>query len=225
MSSNIHFIAHFNIPLKLKGKRNQFNKHHRTILYQFISFCIWLILIPLKILDILKFFYLIDFVRSLFITKRKLTSFEISQAKIVFGYTIDYHKIKIQENSTLAKWGAKYAKKIHMGFVLFRTICFSRKLEHEQNPTDMEWLVHELVHVLQFENIGVQYIIEALRAQKHGGYHYKVIDGLKSAKHLSDFNLEQQAEIAKDYYKLIKSNDVHQEIYLPFVKDIREGKF
>lgn len=225
MSSIMHFIAHFNIPLKLKGKRNQFNKKHRTIFYQIISICIWVILVPLKILDIIKVFYLIDFIRSLFITKRKLTPFEISEAKIIFGDAIDYNKIKIQENSILAKWGAKYAKKIHLGFVLFRTICFSRKLKHKQIPSDMEWLIHELVHVLQFEKLGVQYIFEALRAQKYGGYHYKGIDGLKSSKCLSDFNLEQQAEIAKDYYKLIKSNDVHRKLYLPFIKDIRDGKF
>ena len=61
----------------------------------------------------------------------------------------------------------------------------------------MAWLVHEVTHVSQYQKYGIVYIIKALRAQRHGGYNYKET-WLQTA--LNDFNFEQQADIAKQYY-------------------------
>ena len=41
----------------------------------------WMILIPLKVLDILGFFYLVDFIRGLVLKTRKLSDFEKSGFK------------------------------------------------------------------------------------------------------------------------------------------------
>lgn len=124
----------------------------------------------------------------------------------------------------MARLGARSAKKKHIGFVLFRTINFSRKLDHENYSGDMPWLIHELVHVVQFKHLGAQYIVEALRAQQTSGYNYKGKAGLLEASSLESFNLEQQADIAKHYYQTMR-NHQDVEIYQSFIEEVRLGKF
>jgi len=89
----------------------------------------------------------------------------------------------------------------------------------------MAWLVHEMVHVGQFKHLGVQYIFEALRAQRHGGYSYGGLTQLQTSKHLFEFNLEQQADIARHYYKALVTQSRNAEILKPYVEDIKSGKF
>ncbi|MCB9198061.1 MAG: hypothetical protein H6600_06335 [Flavobacteriales bacterium] len=149
---------------------------------------------------------------------------EVSIVEGVFESAFDWRKVHIREESGLARFGAKYAKKKHLGFVLFRTINFSRKLNCEESISDRSWLVHEMTHVLQFNELGAQYIIEALRAQNTAGYYYGGLEGLKQVEKLASFNLEQQADIARDYYKTQeKGGDT--ELYDPFIKQIRKAEF
>jgi hypothetical protein len=117
----------------------------------------------------------------------------------------------------LAKLGAKSAGKKHIGFVLFRTINFTRPLNYNDGISDVAWLVHELVHVVQFEHLGVQYIFEALRAQRNGGYQYGGLSQLQKSRMVSEFNLEQQAEIEKHYYNAINTIINNAEILKTFV--------
>ncbi len=219
------FLMHFNIPFKLKGERNKYNKKYRTLSYQIISCVSWLLLIPLKILDIVGFYYLVDVLRRLVIKTRPLSPFEIEEVEKVFGKSLDLTKVRICENSWLARIGAKSTGNNHIGFVLFRTVNFTRPLSYNNGIADMAWLVHELVHVAQFKYLGVQYIYEALRAQKNGGYSYGGLKQLQKSKHLSEFNLEQQADIARHYYQALKTQSKNTIILKPFIEEIKEGKF
>jgi hypothetical protein len=78
-----------------------------------------------------------------------------------------------------------------MGVCVGTTIHFSRKLNNSKE--DNIWLLHECIHVLQFKQRGVIYIVESLIAQRFSGYSYD----LNSFKHygIKGYNTEQQAEI------------------------------
>jgi uncharacterized protein YdeI (YjbR/CyaY-like superfamily) len=89
----------------------------------------------------------------------------------------------------------------------------------------MSWLIHELVHVRQFEVLGVQYIFEALRAQRNGGYNYGGIKELKLGNPLHNFNLEQQADVARHYYQALKTKSKDAIIFEPYIAQIKNGTF
>src|SRR5262249_3673657 len=74
----------------------------------------------------------------------------------------------------------------------------------------IDTVVHELTHVLQYEQAGSVYLGQAIHAQATRGgdaYNYGGPDGLVSAKaagkHFRDFNREEQAQIAQDYFRYI----------------------
>ncbi len=225
MLSLIRLIHHFNFSKLFRDSRNSFNSVNFNQRYHFITFFIWLLLVPIKILELTGLFYGIDYLKSVLTKTRALTPFEIKELKTVYGNAVSYSKISIRENSVLAKLGAKNTKKTHLGFVLFNTIHFSRKLNHEHNKNDMPWLVHETTHVLQFKHLGFSYIIEALRAQRNGGYGYGGIKNLSKIKNLHCLNLEQQAEVAKHYYLDLKNKGENSYIYTRFIDELKLGQF
>ena len=102
--------------------------------------------------------------------------------------------------------GLKFTKTPHLGFVWMHTINFTTSLSCERKINDMAWLVHEVVHISQYNCLGIQYIFEALIAQYIGGYSYGGIEELKKNNKLNFYNLEQQADIIKHAY-LSKSNN------------------
>ena len=68
-------------------------------------------------------------------------------------------------------------------------------------------LVHELVHVLQYEKMGIVYIPRALSAQSaRPSYDYGGLVALENQWNkdngLAAFNLEQQADIISDCFRL-----------------------
>lgn len=215
---------HFRLRKWSSGVRNSYNKKHRTSSYKIVSFCWWLVLIPIKVLELFGIAYLLDEVRRSLLKTRLLTPFEQRQLVLVFGeQTLNWNRIRLRENSRLAKIGAKYAHKQHLAFVLFRTVNFSRTIDCEKDLYDMEWLVHEVTHIVQFEWIGSQYIIEALRAQRNGGYSYGGESTLRQIDSIQVLNLEQQAEVMKYYYISIVNNNPHQ-FYLRLRDDLVCGK-
>ncbi|MGB4959093.1 MAG: hypothetical protein WBO36_06420 [Saprospiraceae bacterium] len=130
---------------------------------------------------------------------RKLNEEELAIGKSVFGETLRYDLIRIDDK---ARFGTK---KIALAYVSFNTINYIRKIKSEI-------FVHELVHVWQFQYFGSIYIARAIEAQRskegydYGGtpHLYKVM--LNQGK-LTDFNFEQQADIIEDYYKAMKNKD------------------
>jgi len=165
-----------------------------------LDILIWIGRITSKTLDVIVLGELLDLVFQIIKPNtRTLTPTEITEAKKVYGEALTYWQIRIDEYSLIAKLGALFVGSSNMGVTTFHTINFTRKINAKPGSRDMEWLIHELAHVSQMEHAGLQYIVEALVAQYTGGYNYGG-PGALPGKKLGDFNREQQAEIAADYY-------------------------
>jgi hypothetical protein len=185
-------------------KRNAYNKQKHKSLYV-INILLWIFILPLKLLELFGFSHLLNVVFQLFTTNRKLNQYEITELKKVIGDDFNFSKVRINEISKLAKLGAKYEGKVGLGFVFLRTVNFSRIIDTKSNSNDMAWLVHEVFHVVQFNELGMQYMFEALIAQRLGGYDFGGIENAKNHS-LNYFNLEQQADIIKTNYLNVKTN-------------------
>jgi Subtilase family len=134
---------------------------------------------------------------------RSLTPDEIKLAKSVFGNSINYRLVKLDEAAKTVDW-AKQLKGFNAPrpFTTFHTINSWGKLEKET-------LIHELTHIWQYEHGGAKYIPEALAVNgKSSGYDYKGVSNLRklqaARKGMSSFNPEQQAKIVEEYF-LIKT--------------------
>ncbi|TVQ11345.1 MAG: DUF4157 domain-containing protein [Bacteroidetes bacterium] len=173
---------------------------------------------------------LADFIKF---NTRPMTSTEKSEAQKVFGNKIDYSLVRIDEYSLIAWIGKKKENADNMAVTTFHTINFSRKIEAQKGTSDMAWLIHELVHVWQYEKMGAMYMARAVHAQNNAGYDYKGIDKLqeKQDEGLNGFNLEQQGDIISDYYRILymeegltpkwaKSEDPDISVYKSYVEDL-----
>jgi hypothetical protein len=104
-------------------------------------------------------------------------------------------------------------------YVSFHTINF-------YNTITKSTLIHELVHVWQYERYGSAYISEALWAQHWGGgYDYGGISPLRmysEGKGLAAFNFEQQADIIEDYYRWKNGMPLHWAANVPGIGEVLE---
>lgn len=128
-------------------------------------------------------------------TTRPLSKREISLASAIFGESLPYARIRIDERALLGPRQGKFC------YVSFYTINSWGKM-----PDPL--LVHELVHVWQYHQLGIVYIPRALAAQySQEGYNYGGVEALRTAlangKNLLDFNYEQQADLIEDYFRLL----------------------
>lgn len=189
-----------------------------------LSILAWIGRVLSKILDIVLLGELLDLVFQIAKpNSRTLTELELTEAQRVFGKGITYWQVRIDEYAVLAWLGAWFAKSKNMGVTTFHTINFTRKLKIEAGNRDMEWLIHELAHVRQMEDAGIQYIVEALVAQYTGGYNYGGPKAL-AGKKLKDFNREQQSEIAADYYRDVLYGHTSPNYYIHLIKEFRDAR-
>jgi hypothetical protein len=95
------------------------------------------------------------------------------------------------------------------------------------NRADLPIVVHELVHVYQYEKAGSLYLGQAIHAQATVGYGYGKDQGLindrKKGKHYKDYNREQQAQIAEDYY-IRKKEGGDTSAFDPFIAELQAGQ-
>ena len=217
----IRFLPHFSLRFLQKP----------TTTKVMLPFTAWLSRFFFKLFDVVGFAEWLSFFWHFAKPNlRTLTTTEIAEAKLVFHDSLPLHKIRIDENSMIAKIGARNARSKHMGICVFYIIHFTRKINTKQGNADMAWLIHELVHIAQMEHNGSQYIGEALYAQATDGYYYGGALGLKD-KNFSDFNREQQGSIAQDFYYRVlypKSNttlDCNEiSYYENVISDLRQKK-
>lgn len=134
---------------------------------------------------------LLDFIKF---NTRPLSKKELDIAQTIFGQSVHYRRVRIDN--------AAYAgpKQHRFAYVSFFTINSWGNM----NPS---FFIHELTHVWQYQQMGAVYIPRALWAQfSTEGYNYgglpKLNAFLVANKKLEDFNLEQQADIVADYYRL-----------------------
>jgi hypothetical protein len=125
---------------------------------------------------------------------RPLRKTEEHLARKIFGTSINYSRVRIDKYAFL---GPRQYKICYVSFYLINS----------WGEMSKSILIHELVHVWQYQRLGILYIPRALGAQQTTeGYNYGGVEALKLAinqgKQLLDFNLEQQADIITDYYRL-----------------------
>ncbi len=181
----------------------------------------WTLELFFRILELLGIGDLYDAAsQSLKWTTRPLSKREISLASAIFGESLPYARIRIDERALVGPRQGKFC------YVSFYTINSWGKM-----PDPL--LIHELVHVWQYHHLGIAYIPRALAAQySPEGYNYGGVEGLRSAigkgKKLTDFNYEQQADIIEDYFRLLVglppswgwANSHDLETYAHFAKQL-----
>ena len=217
----------FIIPFS-KSERNKYNQPEKPKLIDYLRyFGAWVGVLITKIIDLTGLYEIVDILFHLVKpNSRKLTELEIQEAKKVFGDSLNYWQIRIDEKSVFAKLGAKFNGSHALGVVTFRSVNFTHKINCKEGNFDTAWLIHELVHVKQMQSLGSQYIFEALYAQNTiAGYYYGGFDTLKGNHKLNHFNLEQQADIAKHYYQYALNGNKDKSVYEPYILDIQKGKF
>lgn len=126
---------------------------------------------------------------------RKLTKEEYELLYPIFGDSIHYDRVRIDERAFVGPPQMKIC------YVSFYTI-------NAWGEMNSALLIHEMVHVWQFEHWGSVYIPRALRAQSSPeGYNYggapKVVNWARQDGLLEDFNPEQQADLIADYWRLL----------------------
>jgi len=169
---------------------------------------------------------------------------EIDEARKVFGDGLDYQRVRIHEcnpwPNRIDRIGRRLkgmpASTLPNAITLGNHCIFPVRLPEELPPFDhpqhykIGWLVHELTHAWQFQQMGWWYVVDALTAQMRGkaaAYDYGEEEGLKMRRRegwtLHKFNLEQQGDIARVYYdRLCKGLDV--DSWLPFIDDLRNKR-
>lgn len=154
---------------------------------------------------------------------RPLSPLEKKLARSVFGTSLHLDAIRVDNKAILG------CRNRNIVYVSFFTINAWGKIKDEI-------LVHELVHVWQYQKLGAAYIAKALRAQRTElGYDYGGVGALRQAKaesgRMESFNLEQQAEIIADYYLLRegktpswgKANSHDLPVYQYFVDQLQSA--
>ena len=140
---------------------------------------------------------------------------------------IRYGAVRIAEGGLL---GLIFKLNRRKAFTTFHTINLPRSGGHSRSHLDI--VVHELIHVYQFELVGGMYIWQAIRAQRANGYSYGGWQQLKedwsNGKHFRDYNREQQGQIGQDYYrevvaKGLLAEDPMRQAYEPFIDELRNG--
>jgi hypothetical protein len=89
----------------------------------------------------------------------------------------------------------------------------------------MRWLIHELTHAWQFQQMGWIYLLRAMLAQLTSRpYDYEGESGLRMTRDgggtILSFNPEQQGAIVSDYYVRLKTG-AGVAAWQPFIDDIR----
>lgn len=151
------------------------------------------------------------------INTRPLNNDEIAAAKSVFGDSINYSLVRVDEWSLIAKVANPNG-----------AITTLNTINSWGGNISKQTLIHELAHVWQYQHTGIVYGPEALYAQAKDGQN-KVYDyggvaelqtRMRDGRGMTSFDREKQAEIVEDYYR-IKSNttgsgqpDIDDDIYL-----------
>ena len=125
---------------------------------------------------------------------RPLIAEERAAVEPFFGKNIRLDLVRVD------RWALIGSAQKHFAYVSGHTVNGWRRIADDV-------LVHELVHVWQYEQLGAAYIPRAWRAQfSPEGYNYgglnRIREFLGNNRDFLEFNLEQQAEIVMDYFRI-----------------------
>lgn len=173
-------------------KQNSSSKSAKLTINNSVYWWLELSILVLSLSGIAEIYETItDFVKF---NTRSLTTWEKKLLQGIYGKSINYNRVRIDN---LALVGPR---QFRMCYVSFYTV-------NSWGDMPNHILVHEMMHIWQYQSMGAVYIPRALSAQNSVmGYNYGGLSALKKAiknkKYFKDFNLEQQADIVTDYYLL-----------------------
>ena len=172
--------------------------------------------------------------------RRLLSPPEIAEARLVFGDGLDYSRTYVVENTPFPNWiatigGSPRPNAVTLGNVSYfpETLQTSAEDLALGNLGAICWLMHELTHQWQFQRMGWLYLLRALNVQlrqgrqayAYVGKHPSPEAALKAARaanrRLTDFNMEQQGDLARDYYLTLKQGR-DASAWEPFVAEFRK---
>ena len=151
---------------------------------------------------------------------RSLTSEEITLARCVYGDSLPYALVRLDERAVLGT--RRYA----IAYVSFLTVNSYGTI----GPT---LLMHELIHCWQYTHRGAAYIPRALWAQRTAfGYDYRGVAHLRTLGHFFELNYEQQGDVVSDFYRLSagesprwgRATGGDLPVYADLLADLQNGK-
>ncbi len=189
----ITFFKHiFTFPKYSFNKYSNNNNSENSFLSKILLWCIEWIFLFMDIFGLSEIYEIIqDFIKF---KSRPLNNHELKIAKAMFGNTINYRRVRVDNNAYIGPKQHRFA------YVSFNII-------NSWGSMSDPLFIHEMTHVWQYQQMGAQYIPKALHAQHTPeGYNYGGRANLEIQKekgaNLEDFNLEQQADIVADYYRI-----------------------
>ncbi len=201
------FASHLSYPI-YKSKYRFYNPSSHLLE--------WFYDLPFYVIDLLAIPEIYEFVFNLFKWNvRSIDNKELELAQSIYKNNINFKFVKID---SMARFGTR---KLALAYVSFNTINYYKKMSSQI-------LIHELMHIWQYQNFGSVYISRAIKAQNsteaydYGGIQNLYRSMLKKAK-LLDFNFEQQADIVEDYHQLSineKTSPMNLNIYLYFIEQL-----
>ena len=139
--------------------------------------------------------------RDLTMSERILTSNEIALAKKVFKNSINYKEVKIHDNKYIVfqpnNSGMTPNGEIYVSGVY-------KKDYSSQSASMQAFFIHEMVHVWQYQLKILSPVTAAITESiKHFFDYSKAYEyTLDGTKDLLDYNIEQQASIVEDYFRI-----------------------
>ena len=137
---------------------------------------------------------------------RRLTPRELVLLKSVFGSAVDYALVRLQKGGWLTWRGqaVAWANRVRFPADRFRNDFTTGHLG------DAVWLVHELCHVWQWQNVDGYYPLKAAREHLSGTSPY--LYTLDPDKKLLDYGWEQQAKIVEDWTRRCIQGDSPEQL-------------
>lgn len=167
--------------------------------------------------------------------RRNLHQDERAFLKIYFGDSLDYDAIKIHRGRMIAGQKSRVAM-TPLGEAYFPPEIYQENFCAKGINIKAKWLfVHEIVHVWQFQlwkesgkfdqvlsdglDISIQrgYTYIARFPDKPYAYNYEHL--VNKRNHLSEFNMEQQADIIADYLVSGVNSKINSDILFKFVRE------
>ncbi len=194
----------------------------------------WLLGLGVRLFDLFGGPELAQFLIHLGSHAEALTPEESAAARAVLGPgATRWGTVRVAQGGLLE---AIFRRNGGRAFTAWRTI--NMPVQGHNARANLEIVVHELTHVLQYERTGTIYMVEALRAQAtKENYDYGKLAGLderlKAQQHLCNLNREQQASVAQDYFRecvlgaAARTGEELAELrqrYRPWIDELRAGR-
>lgn len=179
---------------------------------------VWVLTLLDRIFDLVGGPELTEFLLHLMEHTSPLTAQQRAAAQLVLGRdAIRWNQVRVAEGGVLS---IIFHFNEARAFTTFHTINLPP-------GTHLATVVHELTHVYQYERVGSIYIGGAIHAQATLGaraYDYGDLNAARLAgKHYRDFNREQQAQIAENYYIRMTTTTLPTTEFDPFIAELRAG--